>query len=266
LRLAKQHVTAMGYWGLLMLAACGTTAPSSSPAAPKFYSKAPSSTPLPEFYSCNKRLEHAELGFFEIRKDLTLEGAPYKPFNSSSYFTAQWSPYSLHLLDQGAGRNYHTYLVLWTGEDAATTSADVGVTMHLVWSQPQPKKYRVQLSRKGVKQPEPYVNLAFQTPFREYRVPATGNKYTGEDFFFSRVSDILAFAGADNALIATVYDEKGRAAQSMELNVEELRDGVAQMRKLMAEFESETRNFAETCQRWRDEIIVVVGANSSHVD
>lgn len=220
---------------------------------------------LPEYYNCVKQLEHAELGNFSIRKSLTLDGAPFKPFQAQSDFEASWQTYSLRRREAGARRNYNDIYLTWRGEQAEQMSEDVVIFMPIYWMLAQPKRYQVRLTRAGTEPYQRSLTLAFQTPILDYVTPlrGTADQHLGMDYLTMKVSDLLAFAGEEATLIATVHDEQGQSTQSMAMDIAELRNGIAQMRSLMSDFKAELRDYKRACRRGFDEIVVITGRESS---
>jgi hypothetical protein len=252
--------------GLLALAACGTAPQQAVESKPPglvdgglgYVEGKPR-----EYYGCSKYAEHEGIGGFEVHKALTLEGAPYITVNSASWVRASWSTREWRGPSVNPRRVDYQYNVYWQGRAAETVSLDnvVYITFDFVTSNENVS--RVQLSRRDGKPPERRVSHDFSGVIYESNTTQHANTavVAVKSWLSFSIADVLMLAGTEPVLIATAFDTKGSVVKTVELDIQELRDGVAMMRELMAAFQAETQDYATAtvCRRDFDWKVYVTG-------
>lgn len=254
--------------GLVALAACGT-APAPAPAwTPRvipphvvdggvgYVEGQPR-----EYYACSKHADRAGLGGFQLWKAFTLDGAPFISVNNQSWVTAQWRTLDWNAPSRNPRVEDYHYSVLWKGEAAETVSLETPVYITIDFVTSHEGVNRIRLSRRDGKPPERAVAHDFSAEIHDGFV----TRYTNTDaiavkslLFFS-IAEVLMFAGTEPVLIATAFDGKGNTVQTVELDIQELRDGVATMRELMTAFAAETKDYTRACTRDFDWKVYVTG-------
>lgn len=266
---SPRHRTAWAA-GLVALAACGT-APVPAPAwTPRvipphvvdggvgYVEGKPR-----EYYACSKYAERAGLGGFTLRRGFTLDGAPYKSVNESSWVSAHWNTLDWRAPSSNPrSKDYH-YYVSWNGEVAETVSLETDIWIWIQFLNPHAENFRARIVRKDGQTPERSIGHDFSWSGMEgsSATYASNNRAYATLGFAFPIADLLTFAGTESELIATEYDAKGAVHQTVELDMQELRDGIAMMRELMTSFQSETKDYATAtaCRRDFDWKIYLTG-------
>lgn len=243
----------------LTLAACGTFGPEAAKLEVVDGSLGYVEGQPREYYFCSKRVDRPGLGEFALSKGLTLDGAPYSTVNSGSYLSARWNTRTRRGPTANSRTQDHDYAASWYNEAAATTSTAVDLVLSLRFPKPHAATYRVRITRPDGTPPQRTVSHGFWGPMNEGSSMHYGpnNSVTAVSWLMFPLSDLLMLAGDEQTLIATEHDAAGFARQSIQLDIQTLRDGVEVVRELMAEFEAETKDYTRSCSREYDEKIYV---------